>query len=269
MSLAGYVRLYRSLLGHVEFRNDAEAMAFAWMIAKAAWAPVCVRYKDRKVELQRGQLSISQRDMARALDRDKGWIERLWRRLENAAMIKADAKAGVAVITICNYSEYQASEGSHKADGKAVNGAGARQAQGTEQGREESKERGKSEDLLVSACAKFPPPPFVSGEQWSDFRKQRKKPLTPRAYTMICNKLTALAEAGYPPGDMIDLAIERGWETVFAPQGTKNGTTHQRNGYGPKPDPTLELLRAANAAQREDRGDHEQTRIALPPSEHG
>lgn len=65
---------------------------------------------------------------------------------------------------------------------------------------------------------KFPEPSGVTSEQWQAFRRQRKKPINERSYTLLCNKLTELAEAGWPPGEMIDLAIERGWETVFAPR---------------------------------------------------
>jgi hypothetical protein len=134
--MSGYVRLYRSLFGHPAFRNDAEAMAFAWMIGRASWQAASVRYKGHRLTLKRGQLAISQRDMADEMDRDKGWIERLWRRLKSEAMIEADCKAGIAVITICNYDDYQPARETRKADGEAPYEADARQAQGTEQVRE-------------------------------------------------------------------------------------------------------------------------------------
>jgi hypothetical protein len=98
----------------------------------------------------------------------------------------------------------------------------------------------------------LPPPVGVSKDQWRAFRKQRKKSLTDRAYLMICNKLSALADAGWPPGDMIDLAIERGWETVFAPrQDNRNGQSSSNitSLRGHRPDPALDLLRAASAAE--------------------
>lgn len=68
----------------------------------------------------------------------------------------------------------------------------------------------------------YPPPEGVTDEQWMAFRTQRKKPLNERSYTLVCNKLTELAEAGWPPGDMIDRAIEHGWETVFKPRNFGN-----------------------------------------------
>ena len=79
----------------------------------------------------------------------------------------------------------------------------------------------------------FPCPPGVSIEQWKGFvqhRRQHKKggPLNDRAYTLLCNKLAELSADGWPPGDMIDLAIERGWLTVFKPHDQRN------NGYDPR-----------------------------------
>lgn len=253
--MSGYVRIHRSLIGHPAFRNDAEAMAFAWMVAKAAWKPIRVRYKERGIHLRRGQLAISQRDMAKALDRDKAWVERLWKRLRGEAMIAVDSEAGVAVITICKYAQYQAEKQSREAAGEAPCEADARQGQGTEQEREEGKEV-SSGSKEPSPRAKFPAPDGVSDEQWVAFRQQRKKPINERSYTLLGNKLRDLAEAGYPPGEMIDLAIERGWETVFEPKDQRNGQSSSNitSLRGHRPDPALDLVRAASAAEdRENR----------------
>lgn len=139
--MSGFVKLHRTLIGHHAFRNDAEAMAFAWMVLRAAWKPARIRYKGRMIALDRGQLSVSQRDMAAAFDRDKGWVERLWKRLRGEAMIEVTHEAGAAIITICNYNEYQ----SNSDCGKAASEADARQTQGTEQRKEELKEERKKE----------------------------------------------------------------------------------------------------------------------------
>jgi hypothetical protein len=142
--MSGFVQIHRSLLGHHAFRNDAEALAFAWMVVRAAWRPTRVRYKERSISLQRGQLSVSQRDMASALDRDKAWIERLWKRLKSEAMIEAVSEAGVTIITICNYDRYQDPRGNGEAANEAPHETGARQGQGTEQ--EGNKGRRKKEE---------------------------------------------------------------------------------------------------------------------------
>lgn len=112
MSEAGFVLLHRTLLGHHAFRNDAEAMAFAWLTARASWRPTRVRYKGHVIDLRRGEVCISVRDMAEAHERPKGWVERLLTRLKNETMI--ETRAGTAgrtaplVISITNYDTYQA-----------------------------------------------------------------------------------------------------------------------------------------------------------------
>jgi len=65
--------------------------------------------------------------------------------------------------------------------------------------------------------ADFPAPDRVPSEAWADFLEspnRRKAGMSATAYTGICNRLTELAEHGYPPGEMIALAVERGWKTV-------------------------------------------------------
>jgi hypothetical protein len=134
--MAGYARIHRALLDHPAFRSDAEAMAFAWLVLRASWRPVRVRYKGKGIDLARGQLAVSVRDFAAAMDRDRGWTERLIKRLKSERMIATAAGLGVLVITICNYDVYQAER-----EGAATPATtAARQPRDTEQRREESKE---------------------------------------------------------------------------------------------------------------------------------
>ncbi|HEX5181744.1 MAG TPA: hypothetical protein VFW19_01205 [Allosphingosinicella sp.] len=141
MSLpGGYVRVHRSLIGHPAFRNDAEAMAFAWLICRAAWQPVELRYKGRLVRLGRGQLALSVRDFAAAMDRDKGWAERLLRRLRARAMVETAKGPGSLIISICNYGRFQADEGAVKTARRTAGGTAAGRGRDTEQGIEQGEE---------------------------------------------------------------------------------------------------------------------------------
>src|SRR3546814_12001918 len=106
MSDGGFVKVYRSLLGHHVFRNDAEAMAFAWMVIRASWKPSRVRYKDRMLTLGRGQLAMSVRDMAAAMDRDKEGVDRIWKRIKSETMIEKVNDAGFRFLTNCNYKNF-------------------------------------------------------------------------------------------------------------------------------------------------------------------
>jgi DNA-binding transcriptional regulator YhcF (GntR family) len=222
--VSGYVRLYRTLFGHPAFRNDAEAMAFAWMVGRASWQAAAVRYKGHRISLKRGQLAISQRDMAEQMDRDKGWVERLWRRLRSEAMIEADVKAGVAVITICNYDEYQPTKEVGKAVGKALDEADARQTQGTEQVSEEVKK-------ISSVSKDTSPRPFdcpvgVSRQVWSDFMENRKRKRlgkTATAWKSFNDDLTRIsAQTGIPPPILIERCTAKGWGAIYDPRDNRN-----------------------------------------------
>ena len=103
----GFVRLHRSVYQHAAFRDFSEASAFIWLFAHAAWRPTAVRYKDRVIKLQRGQLAISIRDLARKLETDTGVVRRFVERLKNQHMIRTANDTGVTVITICNYDKFQ------------------------------------------------------------------------------------------------------------------------------------------------------------------
>jgi hypothetical protein len=138
----GYVRIYRALLGNASFRNDGEALAFAWMVIRAAWRPTRINYKDRTITLQRGQLAVSTRDMATAIDRDKAWITRFWNRAKNEAMIETRAETGVTVITICNYDQFQGERDRGETPAETQPETRVRQGRDTEQRKEEDKNTG-------------------------------------------------------------------------------------------------------------------------------
>jgi hypothetical protein len=172
--VSGYVRIHRPLFeDHPAFRNGAEAMAFAWLIVKAAWQPVKVRYKDRIIFLDRGQVAVSVRDFARAVDRDKAWIERLLKRLKSEAMIATRNETGVTVITICKYGEYQADVAARETVVETPRETEPRQGRDTEQGREEREE----EESQASACVSPRQPLREALSFWNENAVQTGWPL--------------------------------------------------------------------------------------------
>lgn len=137
--MSGYANIHRRLLGHPAFRNDGEAMCFAWLIMKAAWRPTRVRYKDRLLNLKRGQIAVSVRDFAAAMDRDRAWIERLLKRLRAETMIETQHETGVNIITVCNYGQYQADTDIGETLGETLGETGARQGSRSKRDRGETR----------------------------------------------------------------------------------------------------------------------------------
>jgi len=145
MADAGYVRIHRKLFGHPAFRNDSEALAFAWMVAKASWKETRVRYKEHTITLQRGDLTVSVRDLALVLDRPKGWVERLILRLKNETMIETrratGGKTAPLIISVTNYGTYQAI----REQGETRDGTPSRTRRGTATGQRPDREQGIEE----------------------------------------------------------------------------------------------------------------------------
>jgi len=223
---AGFVKLYRSLLGHPAFRNDAEAMAFAWMVIRASWKPARVRYKDRTINLQRGQLAMSVRDMGAAMDRDKAWVERLWKRLKAETMIETVTEAGVSVVTICNYDTFQGERDTVETPRETVNETEARQAQDTEQRREEDKNTSEDKSSSVVSIARaqkpdpFPRPDFADPQVWSDFlinRKAKRMKNTATAYRDFIRSISTEQDENWPPGRLLEHATAKGWGSIHNP----------------------------------------------------
>jgi hypothetical protein len=222
--MSGYVRIHRSLIGHPAFRNDAEAMAFAWLVARASWRPARVRYKDRAITLGRGQFAISVRDFAAAMDRDKAWIERLLKRLRAETMIETRHETGVNVITICNYNEYQTDPVLCETPRETPQKTEARQAQDTEQEREKGKKI--SSEAKASSPRPWCLPTGVSLQVWTDLMTNRKKkrlPNTPTAWAKFQSDLAEMsALTGIPPPKIIEMCTAKGWGAIYDPRNERD-----------------------------------------------
>lgn len=92
----------------------------------------------------------------------------------------------------------------------------------------------KASSQRPSKKSDFPAPSGVTDEVWSDFLespKRRKAGMSATAYAGINNNLRELAEHGFPPGEMVALAVERGWATVKL-EWVKNDGQQRTNGLG-------------------------------------
>lgn len=110
MSEEGWARSYRGRWTHPVFRSLLHAAMWAWMTDTAAWRDTQVRFCDRVVTLERGQLITSERFMADGFEVNRIVVRKLLETLEIAHMIARHKAHGGTVITICNYDRYQSGE---------------------------------------------------------------------------------------------------------------------------------------------------------------
>lgn len=107
--MAGTINVSRDLWDDPTFKDSemSQREAWVWMIAGASWKARTKRIGSAELELQRGQLAASTRFMAKAWMWSEPRVRRYLDMLENRRMIQRETDAGVTVITICKYDEYQ------------------------------------------------------------------------------------------------------------------------------------------------------------------
>lgn len=165
----GYVLAYRRTLDHHAFRSHGEALAFTYLTMLASWKDTTVRYKGRVINLHRGQLAISIRDLANHLERSKQWAERFINRLRTETMIETVSVAGLNVITICNYDTFQSRRDSAEtpAETKPRQDRDSTETQNKE---EKEKKEGKEEKGRVARATQIKAD-WVLPDEWREFAK--------------------------------------------------------------------------------------------------
>jgi hypothetical protein len=134
-------------------------------------------------------------------------------------------------------------------------------------------EASASSTSTVSRNEPFPRPEWADPQAWKDFlanRKRKRMTNSVTAYEQFLGDVDRIADDEWPPGRLLKHAAGKGWGSINDPRENDHGRTNgnRQNGQrlgGPRPDPTLALVRAATAAQRQDAGDYGEARAALPP----
>jgi hypothetical protein len=245
--MSGYVRTYRKVFRNPVFKNEAEALIFIWMIAQAAWKPTRVRYKGRLIELERGQLAISIRDLASRMDRGVGTIRHLLDKLKNDEMIStvgstASSTVGstvgstaVNVISICNYDIYQ---GTLDTDDTVDDTVGST-VDDTASSTQNKEIKNLRKESITHPTRWERPPVEVDKQVWKDFRANRKRKRmtdTATSYKQMLGDLERAAkESGKSKAWLIEYAAGKGWGSINAPNGSPSGASPRLPLPEPKP----------------------------------
>lgn len=174
----GWICLHRGWRDNPLFKGEfSRADAWVWMIEAACWKPARTRIKGETVELQRGELSFSQRFLAEKWGWTKSRVDRFIADLRSENMIKTRSKNGASagqqagqgqsIITICNYAKYQDAADQQRGNGVEENGASAGQARGKEeQGNKETIEQGEEAKASPPRRARKTKPKIGMTDDW-------------------------------------------------------------------------------------------------------
>lgn len=148
--MAGYIKLHRGWRDNGIFSGEfSRADAWVWLIEEAAWKPTKARIKGQTVDLERGELTFSQRFLAEKWGWSKSRVDRFIAELRAETMIETRSKIGAtaghaagqgqSILTICNYAKYQDRQDDERGNVEPDSGATAGQQRGKEGRREEGK----------------------------------------------------------------------------------------------------------------------------------
>lgn len=156
--MSGVFAVDRGIFDHPFFAPEpyTEREAWLWLIGAAAWKPKRVRAGRSVYQLDRGQLSFSERFLAVKFKWSKSRVHRFLKRLEIESMVILLADHETNLITICNYDKYAFNRTTTVSEIEPPNGPEADQKRTKEEELnkvEEKKERKKEGDAL-----RAPPP---------------------------------------------------------------------------------------------------------------
>jgi len=252
---AGTFNVARSVWDHPVFRKAvfSEREAFLWMVSEAAWKPHKARSGAYVIDIERGQLCHSVRFMAKAWGWTPARVFRFLDKIRDENMIEKRNSSETApnVISICNYEKYQGPRNS--ADGKPEQQRNSSETNYKKVIREEEKD---TSDEVSKARKRAPDlvslfPPLVSRDRAIAFvahRNAMKRSLTPHAITLLGKSLVECEAMGISADAAIDLAIDRGWQTV-KPDWAANALTPKAGGPGNGQSPRKTFRQEADAAR--------------------
>ena len=142
--MAGYIKLFRGWDDACVFKDEprSEREAWLWLIENAAWkSGTRLVGKGTVVNVERGQIHLAERTLARVWGWDRKRVSRYLKRLESALMITPQGGPLGTLVTICNYEKFQG----RGATNGATNGA-------TQEEREEQKKGIKHIKPRASVC---------------------------------------------------------------------------------------------------------------------
>lgn len=157
--MSGHVALHRSAFDHPLLRDAERFKAWFWLVAHAAWKPKRHDVHGKILKVQRGQISVSVRQLGEAWGWSKSSVERFLTRLKTETMIETETGTGRLLITICNYEKYQEVGGKTGTPRGTRNGTRA----GQQRDIKEEGNKGIREEANASsgARARSIPPDFV------------------------------------------------------------------------------------------------------------
>ena len=103
----GWIALHRKIYDSKDFNNQLEVAVFLYLVAMASHKPTQVVYRKKKLTLNRGQVSIAYRDLAKKFNLSMQNIKTIIKHLKKSGNLNQTLTKNLSIYTIVKYSKYQ------------------------------------------------------------------------------------------------------------------------------------------------------------------
>lgn len=221
-------------MDHPLFKDQpySEREAWEYLIANANFTEQQFRRGNDVFIIPRGSLATSYRKLSEKWLWSTNKVIRFLKVLKNGTMIETETEQNFLQINIVNYNAYQ-NIGIEKETETEQNKKHTRNTGGdiNKEGKRKRKkdipptpsDENSSADLLTGLPVpeepkREPTAAEVKLDEFIEHRREMKKPMTDAGIKALKSKLNRYHSEGYDILDMLDTAMERGWQTVYPPK---------------------------------------------------
>ena len=103
----GWIALHRKIFNSSDFKNQLEVSIFVYLLTMASHKPVQVIYRKKKLTLNRGEVSMAYRDLAKKFNISKDKVRTVIKNLVESNNIRQTLHKRLSIFSIVKYSKYQ------------------------------------------------------------------------------------------------------------------------------------------------------------------
>ena len=103
----GWIALHRKIYSSSDFKNQLEVAIFMYLLSMASYQPAKVIYRKKTIILNRGDVSIAYRDLAKKFDISKDKVRSIIYNLKSSGNIRQTLHKRLSIFSIVKYSKYQ------------------------------------------------------------------------------------------------------------------------------------------------------------------
>lgn len=213
--MEGWIKIHRKF-DKWEWRDKPEMVSlFLHMLTQANYE----RSSWHGIVIERGQCIFGRKKWAEILGISERTIRSSLSNLISTSEVTIKTTNKYSIVTIVKYEDYQLNEeeATSKATSKTTSNRPATDQQPTTP--KERKELKKEKNTTPTPSPEKPKTELeLKFEEFAAHRISIKKPMSPQARKLLRNKINGFIDAGFDVIDMMDTAIEHGWQTIYPPK---------------------------------------------------